>query len=126
MADPAQCRSERSGYEARIGPAIQGVLALAARMDSWVRARGSSEHADVACGGAALLAEFERHTDIACTSVDMEVNRSEVSAHVLAMNRWAGVIVARAEEAVVPPDGEGVRSGPRCVQFGDGGRMYMP
>jgi hypothetical protein len=42
------------------------------------------------------------------------------------MNRWVGVLVARAEEAVVPPDGEGVRSGPRCVQFGDGGRMYMP
>jgi hypothetical protein len=120
------CRAERTAYEVRAGPAIQGMLSVAPRLDPWMRARGSTEHADLACGVASLLAEFERHTDIACTAVDMDANRAEAAAHLLAMNRWLGLLAARAEEAALPAGEEDARSGPRCVRFGDGARMYMP
>jgi hypothetical protein len=91
-----------------------------------MREHASTEHADLACAGAELLAEFERHTDIACTAVAMEANRAEASAHLAAMDRWVRLVAARADEADVPPEAGTHRAGPRCVQFGDGGRMYLP
>jgi hypothetical protein len=125
-ASAAECRPSRAAYEARVGPAIQELLALAPRLDSWMRERGPAEHADLACAGDALLAEFERHTDIACTSVEADGNRAEMAAHLPAMSRWVRLVSARAEEADGPGNGEGRRGGPRCVRFADGGRMYLP
>ena len=43
-----------------------------------------------------MLAEFERHTDIACTSLDLAANRAEAARHVVAMDRWADLTMARA------------------------------
>ncbi|MGA8891275.1 MAG: hypothetical protein WB493_06890 [Anaeromyxobacteraceae bacterium] len=126
MASPAECRTTRSAYEARVGPAIEGLLALAPRLDAWMRERGAPEHADLACEGASILAEFERHTDIACTAVAMEANRAEASRHLRAMEPWVKLVAARVGEAEDPADGAAHRTGPRCVRFADGGRMYMP
>ena len=126
MTSPAECRSTRSTYEARVGPAIEGLLALAPRLDAWMRERGAPEHADLACEGASILAEFERHTDIACTAVAMEANRAEASRHLRAMDPWVKLVAARAGEAEDPAEGAAQRTGARCVRFADGGRMYMP
>jgi hypothetical protein len=126
LASRTDCRSIRSGYEARVGPAIEGIRALATTLDPWMREHASTEHADLACAGAELLAEFERHTDIACTAVAMEANRAEASTHRAAMDRWVRLVAARADEADVPAEGGTHRAGPRCGRFGDGGRMYLP
>jgi len=126
MADSTGCRAARSEYEARVGPAIEGILARAGAADSWLRASGPSEHADLGCGAAAMLAEYERHTDIACTSLDLAPNRAEAAAHVMAMDRWADLVVARVEESGGSSDKNAGRNGPRCVRFGDGVLMYFP
>jgi hypothetical protein len=126
MASSAACRADRAGYEARVGPAIESIGALAARLDPWLQARGPSEYADLACAASAMLAELERHTDIACTSPDLPANRAETAAHVLVMERWADLALARLGEVSAPGGREGAGSGPRCVRFSDGGRMYLP
>ena len=69
-----------------------------------------------------MLAEFERHTDIACTSPDLAANRAEAARHVVAMDRWADLAVARASGIGTVTEAKG----PRCVRFADGERMYMP
>jgi hypothetical protein len=119
---PADCRAARADYEKQVGQAIDAIRALAARLDPWIQDRGPSEHADVECQAGAMLAEFERHTDIACTSPDLVANRTEAARHVVAMDRWADLAVARASGigTVTEP------KGPRCVRFADGDRMYMP
>jgi hypothetical protein len=126
---PPACRAARSDYEEQVRPAIEGMLALAPRVDERMRTRGLSQHADVECGGGAMLAEFERHTDIACTSLGLEVNRAEAAQHAMAMGRWAGLAVARAEEVGMASGPElpaGGGGGPRCVRFADGSHMYLP
>ena len=122
MTSSAACRTARSEYEDRVRPAIEGILALGPRLDPWLRTRGPEEHADVECGAGAMLAEFERHTDIACTSLDMTANRTEAAQHAVTMDRWANLAIARADG--VGTTGEG--SGPRCVRFSDGERVYLP
>lgn len=125
---PSACRAARSEYEEQVRPAIEGMLALALRVEERIRARGLSQHADVECSGVAMLAEFERHTDIACTSPGLEVNRAEAALHALAMDRWADLAVARAEEAGITAEPERLAGGggPRCVRFADGSHMYLP
>jgi len=126
---PSACRAARSEYEEQVRPALEGMLALGPRVDERMRARGLSQHADLECGGVAMLAEFERHTDIACTSPVLEVNRAEAAQHALAMDRWADLAVARAEEAGMaaePGRLAGGGGGPRCVRFADGSQMYLP
>ncbi len=126
---PSACRAARSDYEEQVRPAIEGMLALAPRVDERMRARGLSQHADLECGGVAMLAEFERHTDIACTSPGLEVNRAEAALHATAMGRWADLTVARAEEVGMASEPErpaGGGGGPRCVRFADGSHMYLP
>ena len=107
--NPSACTAARSDYEEQVRPAIEGLLALGPRVDERMRARGLSQHADVECGGVAMLAEFERHTDIACTSPGLEVNRAEE--------------VGMAAEPERPAGGGG---GPRCVRFADGSHMHLP
>jgi hypothetical protein len=104
-------------------------LALKPRGAERTRARGLSQHADLECGGVAMLAEFERHTDIACTSPGLEVNRAEAAQHALAMGRWADLTVARSEQVGMASEPErpaGGGGGPRCVRFADGSHMYLP
>ena len=122
MASSASCRAARTAYEDRARPAIEGILALAPRLDPWLRARGPEEHADVECGASAMLSELERHTDIACTSLDLATNRAETAQHAATMDRWADLAVARAGEGAPSADG----GGPRCVRFSDGERTYLP
>jgi hypothetical protein len=122
MESATSCREERNEYEERVGPAIERMASLAARIDPWLRERGPSDHADLECVAAALRAEFERHTDIACTSPDLAANRAETLAHVATVARWRNLAVARLEEA----GGEGKGTGPRCVRFSDGSVMYLP
>jgi len=122
MASSASCRAARTAYEDRARPAIEGILALGARLDPWIQDRGPSEHADVECLAGAMLAEFERHTDIACTSLDLATNRAETAQHAATMDRWADLAVARAGEGAPSADG----GGPRCVRFSDGERTYLP
>lgn len=119
---PADCRAARTDYEKQVGPAIEALRALGSRLDPWIQDRGPSEHADVECQAGAMLAEFERHTDIACTSLDLAANRAEAARHVVAMDRWADLAVARAEVIGTATEGKG----PRCVRFSDGERMYLP
>jgi hypothetical protein len=126
MASSTGCRTERSQYEARVGPAIEGIIALAPALDPWMGTRGPSAHADLGCGAAAMLAEFQRHTDIACTSLDLATNRAETAAHVVTMRRWADLVAARGEEAGEPRGGGASGGGPRCVRFSDGALMYLP
>jgi hypothetical protein len=118
----AACRAARTEYEDRVRPAIEGILALAPRVDPWLRARGPEEHADVECAAGAMLSEFERHTDIACTSLDLAANRAEMARHVATMDRWSDLAVSRAGEGAPPAEG----TGPRCVRFSDGERVYLP
>jgi hypothetical protein len=122
MSSSAACREARNEYEDRVRPAIEGILALAPRLDPWLRSRGPEEHADVECGAGAMLAEFERHTDIACTSLDLAANRAETAQHAVTMDRWAVLAVARSDEGGAASAG----SGPRCVRFSDGERVYLP
>jgi hypothetical protein len=122
VTSSAACRTARNEYEARVRPAIEGILSLAPRLDPWLRSRGPEEHADVECGASAMLSEFERHTDIACTSLDLATNRAEAAQHAATMDRWADLAVARAGEG--GPSAEG--GGPRCVRFSDGERVYLP
>jgi hypothetical protein len=118
----SECRVDRNGYEARVGPAIEGIRAAAGRLDEWLRARGPTEHADLECAAAALATELQRHTDIACTALDPSVNRAEATAHLLLVGRWTDLVLARvAEGAHARREG-----GPRCVRFADGATMYMP
>lgn len=119
---PAECRAARAEYEKQVGPAIDGIRTLGARLDPWIEDRGPSEHADVECQAGAMQAEFERHTDIACTSLDLTANRTEAARHVVAMDRWADLAVARASSIGTATEAKG----PRCVRFADGDRMYMP
>lgn len=119
---PADCRAARADYEKQVGPAIDAIRTLGSRLDPWIQDRGPSEHADVECQAGAMLAEFERHTDIACTSLDLVANRTEAARHVVAMDRWADLAVARASSIGVATEAKG----PRCVRFEDGDRMYMP
>jgi hypothetical protein len=111
-----------SGYEDLVRPAIEGILAIGPGLDQRVRSRGPEEHADVECGAGAMLAEFERHTDIACTSLDLATNRAETARHAVTMGRWAALAVARADEGGTAAGG----SGPHCVRFSDGERVYLP
>jgi len=122
MTSSASCRAARTEYEDRVRPAIEGILALAPRLDPWLRSRGPEEHADLECGASAMRSEFERHTDIACTSLDLATNRAETAQHAATMGRWADLVVARAGEGA--PSAEA--SGPRCVRFSDGERTYLP
>lgn len=119
---PADCRTARSDYEKQVGPAIETLRALGTRLDAWIRDKGPAEHADVECQAGAMMAEFERHTDIACTSLDLAANRAEAARHVVAMDRWADLAVTRAEVIGTATEGKG----PRCVRFSDGERMYLP
>jgi hypothetical protein len=122
MPGSAACREARNGYEDLVRPAIEGILAIGPGLDQRVRSRGPEEHADVECGAGAMLAEFERHTDIACTSLDLATNRAETARHAVTMGRWAALAVARADEGGTAA-GE---SGPHCVRFSDGERVYLP
>ena len=119
---PADCRAARADYEQKVGAAIEAIRGLGARLDPWIEDRGPTEHADVECQAGAMLAEFERHTDIACTSLDLAANRTEAARHVLTMDRWADLAVARASGIGTVTEAKG----PRCVRFADGDRMYMP
>ena len=119
---PAECRAARADYETQVGPGIDAIRALGTRLDPWIQDRGPSEHADVECQAGAMLVEFERHTDIACTSLDLAANRAEAARHVVAMDRWADLAVARASTLGTATEAKG----PRCVQFSDGNEMYLP
>jgi hypothetical protein len=121
MESGSSCRTLRAAYEARVGPAIEGIRAVAGKIDEWSRSRGPGDHADLECAAGAMLAEFQRHTDIACTALELPVNRAEAVAHVLLVDRWTDLVAARVAEGA--PRREG---GPRCVRFADGALMYMP
>jgi len=122
MADGASCRALRDEHENQVRPALAGIAALAPRLDPWLRARGPTEHADAECLAGAMLAEIERHTDIACTSLDLPTNRAEAVRYAAAMDRWADLAVARGDLTGELREG----TGPRCVHFSDGERMYQP
>jgi hypothetical protein len=122
MADGTSCRALRDEHENQVRPALGGIAALSSRLDSWLRARGSTEHADTECLAGAMLAEIERHTDIACTSLDVAANRAEAARYAAAMDRWADLAVARGDPTGDLREG----AGPRCVRFSDGERMYQP
>jgi hypothetical protein len=122
MADGASCRALRDEHEREVRPALRGIATLAPRLGPWLRARGPTEHADAECLAGAMLAEIERHTDIACTSLDLAVNRAEAARYAAAMDRWANLAVARGDPTSELREG----TGPRCVRFSDGERMYQP
>ena len=122
MADAASCRALRDEHERQVRPALGEIAALAPRLVPWLRARGPTEHADAECLAGAMLAEIERHTDIGCTSLDLAVNRAEAARYVAAMDRWANLAVARGDPTGELREG----TGPRCVRFSDGERMYQP
>jgi hypothetical protein len=122
MTDGASCRALRDEHEREVRPALRAIAALAPRLGPWLRARGPTEHADAECLAGALLAEIERHTDIACTSLDLAANRAEAARYVAAMDRWADLAVARGDPTGELREG----TGPRCVRFSDGERMYQP
>jgi hypothetical protein len=122
MTSSASCRTARTEYEDRVQPSIEGILALAPRLDPWLRSRGPEEHADLECGAGAMRSEFERHTDIACTSLDLDANRAETAQHAATMERWAELAVARSGEGGAAAEAVG----PRCVRFSDGERAYLP
>ncbi len=122
MPGAVACRAARSDYEERVRPAIEGILALGPKLDPWLRTRGPEERADVGCMAGAMLSEFERHTDIACTSLDLATNRAETAQHAVTMDRWADLAVARSDESGTASEG----AGPRCVRFTDGERVYLP
>ena len=129
MTSSTACRAARSDHEDRVRPAIEGMVSLGARVDPWMRARGPSDHADVECAAGAMLAELDRHTDIACTAVDLAANRAEAARHVEVLDRWSDLGAARAEEAGAATATSAAGSdgtGPRCVRFSDGDRMYHP
>ncbi len=122
MANGASCRALRDEHENQVRPALGGIASLAPRLGPWLRARGPTEHADAECLAGAMLAEIERHTDIACTSLELAVNRAEAARYAAAMDRWADLAVARGDPTVELREG----TGPRCVRFSDGERMYQP
>lgn len=122
MENGAACRTLRAAYEARVGPAIEGIRAVAGRLDEWLKSRGPADHADLECAAGAMLAEYQRHTDIACTALELSVNRAEAVAHVLLVDRWTDLVGARVAEGTSPRR----EGGPRCVRFADGALMYMP
>lgn len=120
--NPTECRAARDDYETQVAPSIDAIRTLGTRLDPWIQDRGPSEHADVECQAGAMLVEFERHTDIACTSLDLAANRAEGARHVVAMDRWADLAVARASTLGTANEAKG----PRCVLFSDGSVMYLP
>jgi hypothetical protein len=122
MSDAASCRALRDEHERQVRPALSEIAALAPRLGAWLRARGPTEHADAECLAGAMLAEIERHTDIGCTSLDLAVNRAEAARYSAAMDRWADLAVARGDPTGELREG----TGPRCVRFSDGERMYQP
>jgi hypothetical protein len=122
MSDAASCRALRDEHEREVRPALSEIAALAPRLGPLLRARGPTEHADTECLAGAMLAEIERHTDIACTSLDLAVNRAEATRYAAAMDRWAELAVARGAPTGELREG----TGPRCVRFSDGERMYQP
>ncbi len=90
MADRAACRTARATYDAQVRPRIEGMVALAPKVDRWLQARGPDEHADTGCAAATMLDELERHLGIACSFPDLAANRTEAVKHLEAMDRWAG------------------------------------
>ena len=129
MTDRAACRAARAGYEEQVRSRIEGMVALAPRVDRWLQARGPDDHADTECSTSTLLDELDRHLAIACSSPDLAANRAEAVRHLEAMDRWADLAVARAAEAsaaMAPGAAENDGRGPRCVRFSDGKEMYLP
>jgi hypothetical protein len=122
MSDAASCRALRDEHERQVRPALSEIAALAPRLGPWLRARGPTEHADAECLAGAMLAEIERHTDIGCTSLDLAANRAEAARYAAAMDRWADLAIARGDPTGELREG----TGPRCVRFSDGERMYQP
>ena len=129
MTDRAACRAARAGYEEQARPRIEGMVAVATRVDRWLQARGPVDHADTECSSSTLLDELDRHLAIACSSPDLAANRTEAVRHLEAVDRWADLAVARAAEAsaaMAPGAAENDGRGPRCVRFSDGNEMYLP
>jgi hypothetical protein len=122
MVDGASCRALRDAHEREVRPALGGIASLAPRLGPWLRARGPIEHVDAECLAGAMLAEIERHTDIACTALELAVNRAEAARYTAAMDRWADLAIARGDPTGELREG----TGPRCVRFSDGERMYQP
>lgn len=120
------CRTLRAGYEGRMEGAMTGISTVAPALDAWTRSRSGPEHADLECVAAALRKEIERHTDIACTAPEPGANRAEAAAHVAAVERWASLLAARADEIAGSRGEEGPARGPRCARFADGSVMYLP
>jgi hypothetical protein len=129
MTDHAACRAARAGYDEQVRPRIEGMVALAPRVDRWLQARGPDDHADTECSTSTLLDELDRHLAIACSSPDLAANRAEAARHLEAVDRWADLSVARAAEAsaaMASGSAENDGRGPRCVRFSDGKGMYLP
>ena len=129
MSDRAACRTARAAYDAQVRPRIEGMVAVAPRVDRWLEARGPDEHADTECAADTMLDELDRHLGIACSFPDLAANRAEAAQHLEAMDRWADLEIARAAEAsaaMAPGATERDESGPRCVRFSDGTEMYLP
>ncbi len=97
-ANPTVCRRARDAYERRVRPVLDAV--------------------------AGLAAELDRHTDIACTALEPAANRAETERHLAVLDRWTDLLVARAESAGAPAAPRA--TGPRCVRFEDGERIYLP
>lgn len=121
-SDVPSCQSGHGAYDAQVRPMVERMHAMSGDMDREMATMGHTAEADMTCGADAMIAEFDDHHAVACTSADMTANHAEAGRHAAAMQAWAEHQRARSEQMgeMMGMMGTGGTSPAPCHRNGDG------